>query len=125
MPVKGERPGKGKRLIVTPDRTEGDLGSPDLTARALTKARELLDAAVPGIHEIAGRSVFFDVLVPPPQLVGLGAGDDARPLVRFAAEVGFRVVVVDRRPGFRAADRFPTAGAPVPRAGHRPGRGPA
>src|SRR6059058_3285937 len=40
MPGKGERPGKGKRLIVTPDRTEGDLGSPDLTARALTKARE-------------------------------------------------------------------------------------
>ncbi len=121
MPGKGERPGKGKRLIVTPDRTEGDLGSPDLTARALTKARELLDTAVPGIHEIAGRSVFFDVLVPPPQLVVLGAGDDARPLVRFAAEVGFRVVVVDRRPGFLTADRFPTAAALVRSAGHELG----
>ena len=121
MPGKGERPGKGKRLIVTPDRTEGDLGSPDLTARALTKARELLDTAVSGIHEIAGRSVFFDVLVPPPQLVVLGAGDDARPLVRFAAEVGFRVVVVDRRPGFLTADRFPTAAALVRSAGHELG----
>jgi xanthine dehydrogenase accessory factor len=121
MPGKGERPGKGKRLIVMPDRTEGDLGSPDLTARALIKARELLDTAVPGIHEIAGRSVFFDVLVPPPQLVVLGAGDDARPLVRFAAEVGFRVVVVDRRPGFLTADRFPTAAALVRSAGHELG----
>ena len=61
--------------------------------------------------------MFFDVLVPPPQLVVLGAGDDARPLVRFAAEVGFRVVVVDRRPGYLTADRFPAAAALVQSAG--------
>src|SRR2546430_376454 len=97
MPVKGETP--GQRLIVTADRTEGDLGSPDVTARATNKACELLETGESGIHEIAGRSVFFDVLRPPPQLVVLGAGDDARPLVRFAAEVGFREVVVDRRAG--------------------------
>src|SRR2546428_12590455 len=70
-----------------------------------------------GIHEIAGRSVFFDVLRPPPQLVVLGAGEDARPLVRFAAEVGFRVVVVDRRPGYLTADRFPAATALIQSAG--------
>ena len=36
-------------------------------------------------------------------------GDDARPLVRFAAEVGFRVVVVDRRPALLTRERFPAA----------------
>jgi len=117
MPGEGERSGNGRRLIVTADRSEGDLGSPDVTARAQTKARELLETGESGIQEIAGRSVFFDVLVPPPQLVVLGAGDDARPLVRFAADVGFRVVVVDRRPGHLTVDRFPSAAALIQTAG--------
>ena len=109
--------GCGMRLIVTQGRSEGDLGSKDLNERAAAKARELLESGESGIHEIAGRTVFFDLLVPPPQLVVLGAGDDARPLVRFAAEVGFRVVVVDRRPGYLTADRFPAAAALVQSAG--------
>ncbi len=50
-----------------------------------------------------------DVLLPPPRLVVVSAGDDARVLAQMAAEVGFRVVVVDRRPGLLAADRFPAA----------------
>ena len=113
---KRER-GNGTRLVVTGDGAEGDLGSADLNRNATTRARELLETGESGIQEIAGRTVFFDVLVPPPQLVVLGAGDDARPLVRFAAEVGFRVVVVDRRPGYLTADRFPAAAALVQSAG--------
>ena len=109
--------GCGMRLIVTSARAEGDLGSKDLNTRVATKARELLETGESGIHEIAGRSIFFDVLVPPPQLVVLGAGDDARPLVRFAADVGFRVVVVDRRPGYLTRERFPGAAALVESAG--------
>ena len=110
-------PGKGERLIVTANRTEGDLGSKHLNQRVVSKARELLETGESGIHEITGRSVFFDVLVPPPQLVVLGAGDDARPLVRFAADVGFRVVVVDRRPGYLTVDRFPAAAALIDSGG--------
>ena len=109
--------GCGMRLIVTSARAEGDLGSKDLNTRVAAKARELLEAGASGIHEIGGRSTFFDVLVPPPQLVVLGAGDDARPLVRFAADVGFRVVVVDRRPGYLTRERFPGAAALVESAG--------
>ena len=109
--------GKGERLIVTANRTEGDLGSKDLNGRVASQARELLEAGESGVHDIAGRSVFFDVLVPPPQLVVLGAGDDARPLVRFAADVGFRVVVVDRRPGYLTVDSFPAAAALIHSAG--------
>ena len=47
----------------------------------------------------------------------MGAGDDARPLVRFAADVGFRVVVVDRRAGYLTRERFPSAAALVESAG--------
>ena len=103
----------GMRLIVTSASAEGDLGSADLNTRVTAKARELLETGESGIHEIGGRSIFFDVLIPPPQLVVLGAGDDARPLVRFAAEVGFRVVVVDRRAGMLTRERFPGATALV------------
>jgi len=103
--------GCGMRLIVTQDGSEGDLRSTDLNRAVIARAHELLATGESGIHEIGGRSVFFDVLVPPPQLVVLGAGDDARPLVRFAADVGFRVVVVDRRPGFLTRERFPGAAA--------------
>src|SRR5436309_1760802 len=117
MPGKGEGLGKGGRLIVTGDGSEGDLGSADLNRKATARARELLETGESGIHEISGRSIFFDVLVPPPQLVILGAGDDARPLVRFAADVGFRVVVVDRRAGYLTRERFPSAAALVESAG--------
>ncbi len=107
MPGTGER-GKG-RLIVTPDAVEGDLGSVDLNRAATARARALLGTEQSGLHEIAGRSIFCDVFLPPPQLALCGAGEDARPLARLAAEVGFRVIVVDRRPGFLTAERFPTA----------------
>jgi xanthine dehydrogenase accessory factor len=109
--------GCGMRLIVARDRVDGDLGSRDLNQAATARARELLETGESGIHEIGGRSIFFDVLIPPPQLVVLGGGDDARPLVRFAADVGFRVVVVDRRPGFLTVDRFPAAAALIQSAG--------
>jgi len=109
---KGET-GNGKRVVVSVDRVEGDFGSTALTTGVAAKARELLETGESGIHEIAGRSIFFDVLRPPPQLLVLGAGDDARPLVRLAADVGFRVVVVDRRPGYLTAERFPGAAALV------------
>ncbi len=121
LPGSGER-GAGSRLIVTGDHVDGDLGAKELTTGATMRARERLDTGESGIDEIAGRSVFFDVLIPPPQLVVLGAGDDARPLVRFAADVGFRVVVVDRRPGYLTADRFPGAAALVQSAGDELGR---
>jgi xanthine/CO dehydrogenase XdhC/CoxF family maturation factor len=54
-------------------------------------------------------SLFVDVLMPPPRLLVVSAGDDARHLARLADEVGFRVVVADRRPGLLRADRFPSS----------------
>src|SRR2546422_797430 len=107
MPATGE-PGKG-RLIVAPDAVAGDLGSLDLKRAMPAWARALLGTEQSGLHEIASHSIFCDVFLPPPQLALCGAGDDARPLARLAAEVGFRVIVVDRRPGFLTAERFPTA----------------
>lgn len=54
-----------------------------------------------------GREWFVDVMSPPPRLLIVSGGDDARHLARLADAVGFRVVVADRRPGLLSADRFP------------------
>jgi xanthine dehydrogenase accessory factor len=51
--------------------------------------------------------VFADILSPPPRLLVVSAGDDARHLAALAASVGFRVVVADRRPGLLTTERFP------------------
>ena len=59
------------------------------------------------LEEHDGVEVFADVLEPPPRLLIISAGDDARHLARIAADVGFRVVVADRRPGLLAPERFP------------------
>ena len=50
--------------------------------------------------------LFVDVLRPPPRLLIVSAGDDARALAAMATDVGFRVVVADRRPGLLARERF-------------------
>lgn len=51
-------------------------------------------------------AIFVDLLVPPPRLLIVSGGEDARPLARIAADVGFRVLVADRRPGLLTPDRF-------------------
>ena len=66
-----------------------------------------LPICVSRIEQYGDARLSLDVLVPPPRLVIVSAGEDARTLARLSADVGFRVVVVDRRPGLLVRDRFP------------------
>jgi xanthine dehydrogenase accessory factor len=45
----------------------------------------------------------------PPQLLVLGAGPDAAPIVDFAARVNWKVTVVDHRPAYADPSHFPSA----------------
>ena len=62
----------------------------------------------------SGVGILYSALVPVPRLLVLGAGPDAVPLVRMAAELGWLVTVADHRPayiakgGFEAAERVAT-----------------
>jgi xanthine/CO dehydrogenase XdhC/CoxF family maturation factor len=94
---------------VTADRVDGTLGDSKLNAGAADIGRALLDAGESSLHELGGRDLFVDVLRPPPRLVIVSGGDDARPLAAFGAAIGFRLVIVDRRPGLLAEERFPRA----------------
>jgi len=61
------------------------------------------------IGEDGDRVVFVEWLEPPCDLMVIGAGDDAVPLVAMAEQVGFRVTVVDHRRAYLAEERFPGA----------------
>jgi xanthine/CO dehydrogenase XdhC/CoxF family maturation factor len=53
----------------------------------------------------------LDALLPPQRLVVLGAGDDARPVVHLAGQLGWEVVVIDGRAQWVTRERFPEAGS--------------
>lgn len=97
-----------RRLVVTSAGRDGTLGTVPLDAVTADCAATLLQANSPSaLIDIDGHSIFVETFYPPPQLVILSAGNDARPLARMGVDVGFRVVVVDRRAALLTADRFP------------------
>lgn len=67
-------------------------------------------------HVISGQTItaFYDPLQPPFQLLIIGAGIDAVPLVESAKALGWRVTLVDHRPGFVKEGRFPLADCLLP-----------
>jgi xanthine/CO dehydrogenase XdhC/CoxF family maturation factor len=54
-------------------------------------------------------ATFRELLTPPPHLLICGAGDDAQPACRIAAELGWRIDVLDSRARLATRDRFPDA----------------
>jgi xanthine/CO dehydrogenase XdhC/CoxF family maturation factor len=104
---------QGDRVIVRPDgKTERTLGDERLDAEARDAARDVLARERSEIRTLAdGIRVFVEVLEPPLRLVVCGAGHDAAPLVRAAANLGWSPIVVDDRELFLTWERFPEAAA--------------
>jgi xanthine/CO dehydrogenase XdhC/CoxF family maturation factor len=103
--VEGD--GAGRALVLASGKVSGTTGSPEVDAAAAERAAQLLETGDSRLDPLAGRSVFVDVLRPPPALVVFGAGDDARPLAALAAQAGFEVTIVDHRRAFLTPERFP------------------
>jgi xanthine/CO dehydrogenase XdhC/CoxF family maturation factor len=100
----------GAMSVVEPEGTvHGSLGSADLDAQVAETAKRALASGRSSLETVAGRSVFVEVLPPPPHLIVCGAGEDARPLVDYAADAGFRVTLVDHRPALLDPEAFPQA----------------
>jgi xanthine dehydrogenase accessory factor len=101
--------GEAPRLLLSDAGQFGTLGDPALDAHAREHASAWRAVGESRIEQAGECRLLLDVLQPPPRLVVISAGDDARILARLSAEVGFRVVVVDRRPGLLARERFPAS----------------
>lgn len=112
--IVDDGPDIGATVVIDPtdpaDR-HGSLGSASLDRQVVARARDLMatDDAASDVYAIAGRQIFIELLRPPPHLLVCGANADAVPLVAYAADVGFRVTVLDHRPALLAPESFPGA----------------
>jgi xanthine/CO dehydrogenase XdhC/CoxF family maturation factor len=104
------RSGHGACLVIP--LTGPDAGMHRLEADGAAAAA--LRDGTPRVEEVGGERVFYEPLVPPLRLLVCGAGHDAIPLVQQAAELGWRVVVVDVRRALLTVERFPGAEFAVP-----------
>ena len=114
------RAGVSTSLVVIHESPELVLGTyhpaalPPAFSPALSSAAEraLADGESRSVDtEIAGRRTraFVQFLAPPPHLLICGAGPDAQPVAAAALALGWRVTVVDHRPAYALAERFPGA----------------
>jgi xanthine dehydrogenase accessory factor len=87
----------------------GSTGDPALDSEIARRTDEWISGRTSRFAALGRAELFVQVLVPPPGLLLFGADDDARPIAALAATVGFRVTVVDHRPAFLGAERFPDA----------------
>jgi len=104
--VAGDGDVLGAKLLVRADgEASGSLGSPELDARGVEYAEELMWAER---SELRG-DLFVDVVAPPPRLIVFGAVDFAAALCQMAKAAGWRPFVVDPRGRFATRERFPDA----------------
>ncbi len=89
----------------------GSLGDAALDRAALTRALALLARGGSNLERLgdgeAAPEAFFEVHLPRPHLVLIGAGAVAMPFVPMAKALGYRTTVIDPRPRFANQDRFP------------------
>ncbi|MBO6902002.1 MAG: XdhC family protein [Rhizobiaceae bacterium] len=88
--------GRGQ-LVREGDEISGDLG--DAVRRAFRSGKS-------GLAEIDGRELFFNVHVPPPRLVVIGAVHISQALAPMAKIAGFDMTVIDPRTAFATEERF-------------------
>lgn len=103
----------GARMLVWRERVSGSLGSGDIDQRSIAAAHGALRTRRAGPVELdiedGHLTLFVEPHLPPDELIIVGAGHIARPLCRVGAMLGFRVTVLDDRPGFATSERFPEA----------------
>lgn len=75
----------------------------------LEDAKNALDDQQSAITAYQGYTAFVECIKPMISLVILGAGNDAIPLTRMSAILGWNTTVVDGRPNYATAERFPSA----------------
>jgi xanthine dehydrogenase accessory factor len=104
----------GGSLVIVEGDVVGTLEDAALQAAVTDQARTLLrggDSAAATATTSTGETVevFYDVHLPPPTLVIVGAGHVSIPLTRIAKVLGYKVIVMDAREAFATRERLPEA----------------
>jgi xanthine dehydrogenase accessory factor len=74
----------------------------------LADAKNAFDNQQSSITAYQGYTAFVECVKPLISLVILGAGNDAIPLTKIAAVLGWNITIVDGRPNYATAERFPS-----------------
>ncbi|GAC1312918.1 MAG: XdhC family protein [Chloroflexota bacterium] len=90
-------------------RISADIPSVIGGARSQQRSYRFNPTGTPDVSRDGEVAVFFDVVVPKPTLVVVGAGHVAVPIAQIGRMLDFDVVVVGDRPSFANAERFPGA----------------
>jgi xanthine dehydrogenase accessory factor len=104
--------GLGRHALIWLDQEPlGSLGLGALEARALADASQALDQRRPQLlsYEDGQVELFVEVQRRPPTLIIAGAGHIAQPLAVLGKLINFEVTVIDDRPQYANAERFPQA----------------
>ena len=110
-----EGPGAGAKMVVTEAGTVGSLGVAELLDRSVARdARGFLDEGRSALRRYSNRGelmgseigVSIQAFSLPPSMVIFGAIDFSAALAKIAAEVGYRVAIVDARAAFLQSPRF-------------------
>ncbi|HWI60477.1 MAG TPA: XdhC family protein [Symbiobacteriaceae bacterium] len=103
--VEGPLAGRHLVLSATQGVLADELGSP-VVAAALASA---LEAGARRCLIVDGLRVYMEAFLPPPELLVIGAGHVAQPVAQLGKLLGFTVTVIDDRPQYALAARFPAA----------------
>lgn len=105
-----EKPSLIEKFLFAKREKSHEYLSSSLDAALLEKAQLSLETGTLQFEKISHEGlVLFEPHFPEPQLIVFGGGHISKPLVEFAAKVGFQVTVVDDRPSFTNSGRFPHA----------------
>lgn len=81
----------------------------DIESDLVSDLLQLMDHEQHRTMEYPPHTVFVESLAPPQEMLIFGAVHIGQSLASFAAQMGYRVTVVDSRGAFATPDRFPTA----------------
>ncbi len=106
---------QGLRMLIYADGTsEGSLGRLELEQQVIATAINMLAhnksrTESYTLKEEQEVSVYIESILPPSPCIIIGADPDAQAIVRLAAQMGFKVVLVDHREAFANQHRYPEA----------------
>ncbi|MBF8276738.1 MAG: xdhC [Candidatus Brocadiaceae bacterium] len=109
--VLHEKSGLGAKLLVREDDSlQGTLDDRELEQEAHALGKTVITHGSSKCFKTKdGTEVFVEGYTTPPTLVLMGGGHVSKAVSLLAASVGFRIYVIDDRPAFANAERFPEA----------------
>lgn len=115
--ARATRQGQPASLVMVHEAVALELGTYDVEAPLPSALREAADQVLVAAASTAFEAqvngqrtrAFVQYLAPAPHLLVCGAGSDAVPVVKLACALGWHVTVVDHRPAYTDAGRFPGA----------------